>query len=133
MQTFMPFPNFTYSCQILDTKRHGKQRAEAKQILMCLQGTGSTGWRNHPAVKMWVGYEQALSNYLRECILTWYRKGFNNSMMLPDNYPDAQMPPWFGDMKFHVSHQSNLVSKFPEYYKNMFPRVPDKMPYVWPS
>lgn len=133
MQTFLPFPDYFYSCHVLDTKRHGKQRLEAKQILMCLLGIGSTGWRNHPAVRMWQGHEQSLSNYYRSCCISWYRKGFTQTMYVPPHIPDARPPVWLDDSKLHVSHQSNLVSKFPEYYKNMFPRVPSDMPYLWPS
>lgn len=33
MQTFLPFPDFARSAKVLDNKRLGKQRIEAKQIL----------------------------------------------------------------------------------------------------
>jgi hypothetical protein len=133
MQTFVPFPDFHYSCHVLDTKRHGKQRLEAKQILMCLLGTGSTGWRNHPAVRMWQGHEQSLSNYYRATCITWEQKGFTNTMFIPPLIENARPCPWLGDPDLHISHQANLVSKFPEYYKHMFPRVDATLPYLWPS
>ena len=37
MQTFLPFPDFKMSAQVLDYKRLGKQRVEALQILKTLK------------------------------------------------------------------------------------------------
>ena len=59
MQTFLPYPDFQKTAQCLDNKRLGKQRVEARQIISTLEGK-SNGWRNHPAVKMWKGYEDCL-------------------------------------------------------------------------
>lgn len=44
MQTFLPYADFPGSAKVLDRKRFGY----------------SAGWQNHPAVKMWRGYEYAL-------------------------------------------------------------------------
>lgn len=128
----MPYPNFRDSLESLDYRRLGKQRVESMQLLMCLRGTGSTGWRNHPAVKMWRGFEDALSNYLRENILQWINRGYKNTMEIP-KYKPAPMPKWMGDMDFHRSHQSNLVRKLPSYYVPIFPDVPDNLEYIWPK
>ncbi len=133
MQTFLPYADYTASFEVLDYRRLGKQRVEAKQVLMCLRNQGSTGWRHHPAVKMWAGYEDALSNYLRECIITWYRRGYNNRMALPPHVNSPKMPPWFGNTRFHLSHRSNLLRKDPTYYGQLFGHVPPNMPYVWPN
>ena len=56
MQTFMPYEDFRKTFECLDYRRLGKQRIEAFQILRCLEGLTS-GWKNHPAVKMWRGHE----------------------------------------------------------------------------
>ena len=58
------------SVKCLDYRRLGKQRVEAMQILKAL-GNPSYGWQNHPAVKMWRGYEEALKFYMNMCILEW--------------------------------------------------------------
>jgi hypothetical protein len=63
MQTFIPFPDFKKSAEVLDKKRCWKQVVEAKQIIACLEGTSNVGWKNHSAVKMWVGYEDLLKHY----------------------------------------------------------------------
>lgn len=38
MQTFLPYKSFVKSAACLDMRRLGKQRVEAKQILMALTG-----------------------------------------------------------------------------------------------
>ena len=62
MQTFLPYSDFERSAKTLDYKRLGKQRVEAYQILQALSDP-NYGWQNHPAVKMWRGYEEALVAY----------------------------------------------------------------------
>jgi hypothetical protein len=41
-------------------------------------------------------------------------------------------PTWMGNDEFHLSHQSNLVRKFPEHYGPQFPGVSPDLEYVWP-
>lgn len=42
-------------------------------------------------------------------------------------------PSWLGDEDLHLSHQSNLIRKNPEFYRQRFgPNVPDNLPYIWP-
>jgi hypothetical protein len=43
------------------------------------------------------------------------------------------LPPWLGDPDFHLSHQSALVRKDPDFYGPLFPGVPDDLEYVWPA
>ena len=83
MQTFLPYSDFQKSLEVLDYRRLGKQRVEAKQILnVLLDRTQTKGWRNHPITKMWSGYEPALQLYHNMCIEEWIRQGYNNNMPL---------------------------------------------------
>lgn len=137
MQTFLPEPSVTASLMILDYKRLGKQRVETKQILRALRGE-TKGWVNHPAVKMWRGYEGALVQYGIACCRVWKMCGYTDNMLpyfleLAVEYPNHDMPPWFGDPDFHRSHQSNLVRKDEAYYRQFYPDVPDDLDYVWPT
>jgi hypothetical protein len=59
MQTFLPYPGFLHSARSLDRRRLGKQRVETLQVLRGLTWP-RYGWRHHPTVKMWAGYEEAL-------------------------------------------------------------------------
>ncbi|MGW0535584.1 MSMEG_6728 family protein [Streptomyces sp. NPDC003032] len=150
MQTFLPYPEFTRSAAVLDRARLGKQRVEALQVLRGLTVPGY-GWRHHPAVRMWAGYEEALVRYGLDVCAVWVAQGRPDSCaatlvtdftrhrpgvtvraqeQLADN---GELPPWLGDPAFHRSHQSALARKDPEFYSTLFPGVPDDLPYVWPT
>lgn len=132
MQTFLPYKDFKKTASILDYKRLGKQRVEAKQILDTLEGR-SKGCKQHPIVDMWRGYELALKVYFNIMSIEWMKRGYKQTMMLYNisRKRKIEYPEWLGDKKFHRSHQSNLLRKDYEYYKKYFKRVPGNLPYVW--
>lgn len=132
MQTFLPYDSFHMSARCLDYRRLGKQRVECKQILQALYH--DTGWRHHPAVKMWRDYEMALEAYYNTMVEEWVRRGYNNNMPIIniDAYA-VEYPPWLGNPYFHNSHKSNLLRKDPEYYSQFSWTVPPDLPYVWPK
>lgn len=124
MQTFLPYPNFEKSLNCLDYRRLGKQRVEAMQLL-------KGQWPNHPASKMWRGYEEALKLYHNLAIKTWIGRGFKNNMSLFD-VGDVVLPPWFGDDRFHAAHRSNLLRKNSEFYSQYGWTEEDNLEYWWP-
>ena len=131
MQTFLPYPDFEKTAKCLDYRRLGKQRVEAKQILDCLAGR-SMGWKNHPAVKMWFGCEDALRAYCNEMILEWIRRGYKNTMQLYETSSrEIVFPEVFGDETFHASHRSNLLRKDSIYYSQFGWNEPHNLSYVW--
>lgn len=140
MQTFLPVADFQQTARILDDKRLGKQRVEAKQIYFALT-LPSYGWKNHPATLMWRNNRDALLLYGCAVCNEWRSRGFRDSLLdffvarlwprIP--FSDAiELPYWVSDPNVHVSHQSNLVRKNPAYYRDFFPNVPDNIPYYWP-
>jgi hypothetical protein len=132
MQTFLPYPDFQKSLEVLDYRRLGKQRVEAKQILnVLLDRTQTKGWRNHPITKMWSGYESALQLYHNMCIEEWIRQGYNNNMPLEKITQKIVYPPWFGNEKFHSSHRGNLLRKDYNYYSQFNWSENSELPYVW--
>jgi hypothetical protein len=133
MQTFLPYPDFEKSAKVLDYRRLGKQRVEALQILNILTGnTNKKGWRNHPAVLMWKGYERALMKYTNVIIAEWIRRGYKNNIPLYKiGRGRIKMPPWLGHPNFHLSHRSNLMRKDRDHYSQYFNTV-DDLPYMWP-
>jgi hypothetical protein len=132
MQTFLPYENFRDTASVLDDKRCGKQRVEAFQILnILLERTDRKGWRNHPAVLMWKGYENALKLYLNTMISEWIGRGFNNTMQFERIDGEVVFPPFIGDYKFHMSHRSNLLRKDEDEYEVYDWEVPDYLPYIW--
>lgn len=138
MQTFLPFESFTESARVLDRQRLGKQRVETMQIMIAL--LEGRGWVNHPAVKMWAGYEWSLLTYQHAICAEWKSRGYRDTCWekTDDIYGDYQplnntaIPPWLGDSEFHLAHQSNLLRKDPWHYGPYFPDVPDDLPYIWP-
>jgi len=132
MQTFLPYPDFVKSAKVLDYRRLGKQRVEAQQILNVLQGT-TDAWKNHPAVKMWRGYENALIVYRNTMIEEWMNRGYNNTMLILPIYSDEiVMPKWFGDKAFHAAHRSSLLRKDPVFYGQYKWTESSDLEYVWP-
>lgn len=134
MQTFLPYANASLSAGVLDRQRLGKQRVEAYQILNALTGK-SKGWVNHPATRMWRGYERALAFYGWVMCDEWIRRGYRDSLQekfLSTSDEEFKWPDWYGDERIHLSHRSNLVRKYPDFYRVYWPDVRDDLPYVWP-
>jgi len=131
MQTFLPYAGYAASARALDYKRLGKQRVEAYQILNAIQGK-SKGWVNHPCTVMWRPYEQALIRYGIAICNEWLLRGYKDTLlekfMSQGNAEPIVVPNWLGLPELHLSHQSNLVRKDPDYYKF---DVPNDLPYVW--
>lgn len=140
MQTFYPYIDAVSVAKCLDYRRLGKQRVEVLQILQCLL-IKPTQWQNHPAVKMWKGYEAALAKYGIIMCEEWIKRGYKDTCKLKIwmlwskcwDKMDPVIPPWLGDEVFHRSHQSNLVRKYPEHYRKYFPNVPNDLLYYWPT
>lgn len=161
MQTFLPYSDFTKSAQCLDNKRLGKQRIEAWQIYQTLQkgkykecscgcnevfnghcvGCGSkakiTAWYNHPAVRMWKGYEFALLEYGKIICEEWLNRGYKDTLWikfwqeLGNTNFKIKYPSWLGNKKFHDAMKSNLLKKDKSHYSKFGWKVKENLPYVW--
>lgn len=153
MQTFIPFDDFRASAKALDRQRLGKQRVEAKQILLALDRvkhgeTERVGWVNHPAVKMWAGHEAALARYGVNVCVEWISRGYIDNMLpwftaeierhgvhLADHLPE-----WWGDQIVHKSHMAMLLRKDRDHYQIEFElsdeavdiMLVDYPNYIWP-
>ena len=137
MQTFLPHSDFYQTASVLDWRRLGKQRVEAKQILLTIdRGDEAKGWRNHPAVNMWRGYETALAHYGLIICLEWIERGYNDTQLswfqerIGDN--DIELPWWLEDDRVLIGHRSNLLRKDYDHYSQFWPDIPDDIPYYWP-
>jgi hypothetical protein len=148
VQTFLPYADFDRSARVLDDKRLGKQRVETLQVVRALTRP-DYGWKNHPAVLMWKGFEEALGQYGLTCCAAWTDLGFADTCAAtivtdlqaygidavrtqPELAAAGAVPPWLGDEALHRSHRSALVRKDPEHYRTLFADVPDDLDYVWP-
>ena len=134
VNTFLPYPDFVKSAKVLDYKRLGKQRVESWQILQALHEQ-TKGWRNHPATRMWRGYEKLLCEYSIAMCDEWISRGYQDTLRerfiaVHSLLPDCDVPEWLGLSDFHKSHQSNLVRKDNTYYTF---DIASDLPYLWPK
>jgi hypothetical protein len=135
VNTFCVSKDVDVCAKALDWRRLGKQRVEAKQIYDVVTGV-KTGWRNHPACKMWMGYPDALAIYCNAMISEWIRRGYKNNMpMLPTSKPvdEVEFPAWFGWSPVVFSHMASLNRKDPVFYTFDIPEEYARLGYVWPS
>jgi hypothetical protein len=147
VQTFLPFPDFVRSAEVLDSPRLGKQRVETLQVLRALE-LPEYGWANHPAVRMWRGRTPALVLYGLTMVRAWKDRGHADStdVLIGEFAPQVQdatqqdldalglLPAWLGDDRVHLSHRSALVRKDPAHYRPLLgDDVPDDLPYFWPD
>ena len=137
MQTFLAYADYDKAARVLDNRRLGKQRVESLQILKALTEP-DYGWKNHPATKMWRGYEHALAEYSIAICDAWLERGFKDTcrgkiiqqvLKVPFN---SNKPFWLGDESIHASHRSNLLRKEPSWYSQFNWSEPDDLDYVWP-
>ena len=97
MQIFRPHVDWRKSAAVLDDRRLGKQRAEAKLVLKTILHKlgvlkdGKTGWTRHPIVLMYYNegrpYVRDLVGYFHAVVEEWMRRGFRNEVSLADLLP----------------------------------------------
>ena len=124
---------YFYDCAcVLDKRRCGKQRVEAKQILDILEGRSASSWKNHPAVRQWKGYEMALRMYINAFIDVWVREHQCINNMAKYEIPGViHVPPFLYNIHFVQRHQSNLLAKDEEYYSIYCWNVTKRRGYYW--
>ena len=98
---------------------------------------------------MWEGYEEALGAYGLAIVRRWCEAGFGDTCAatirtdlaaagVPTIRSESQLaeagalPAWLGDERLHRAHRSALVRKDPDFYRPVFPDVPDDLDYWWP-
>jgi len=160
MQTFLPFPDFAKTAQVLDRQRLNKQALEAWQIMMTnlkLDPEGNhrepKGWYNHPAALMWRGHDMALLEYIRAMVSEWIGRGYKSTIFEKSEatmataiarglvvYPFPDMPNWFKVPRTRnaitKSHRIALLSKNYSWYSRFGWKedagvAPESYEYVW--
>jgi hypothetical protein len=140
MQTFLPYKDFEKSAEVLDNKRLNKQILEGYQILNVLNNDDpKAGWRNHPAVKMWRGYEGQLWLYIMSMIAEADVRGIKTDTNLANLKAlkartggswGYTMPAWYQDAdmmnRVTATHKANLYKKDSIYYCDFFDVLKDE-------
>jgi hypothetical protein len=125
------------SLEALDWKRQWQQTREAHQIIGIIRKLRSgqhTGWGNHAAVRMWYGYEPALTHYFNISLSISFEK-VNVRRFQPIAITEQiVLPLWFGCPAVHESHRRRLLSKDYMFYSQLGWQEPPGGPdtYVWP-
>lgn len=109
-----------------------------------------TPWYNHPAVRMWKGWECTLTEYAIIICTHWQRRGYKDTCEdkikalhyggdnARHNVAERQQghneyyTPWLGNPAFHAAHRSNLLRKDPTHYFQFGWTEPHNLPYIWP-
>jgi hypothetical protein len=128
MQTFLPYPDFDLCAQVLDPKRLGNQAYRECKTLM------RGGWANHPASKMWRGFESALARYALALFRELTRRGRHYPVHILFFEPlvtSNALPSWLGDERLHSSHRAALLRKDPVWY-GKYGWDDDVSEYFWP-
>lgn len=138
MQTFLPYKDLRLSAKTLDNKRCFKQAVECIQILNVLGNSNRRGWVNHPAVRMWRGYESTLVTYLDYLLQEWKSRGYKSpkcdqhfKRLVLEFGVSSQLPHWLND-EFCKRHRSNLLRKDETFYRKYGWSEPTTLEYLWP-
>ena len=136
MQTFLPYPDYHQTAEVLDSSRLGNQCYN--ETFCLLNGK----WPHHPASKMWLQYDcqYSLCQYGIALAMELYRRGnidtgvkwFGYYFDQSKKYRNPRSPPWLGNPDFHAAHRSNLLRKDFKYYSQFGWTEPDDLPYIWP-
>ena len=110
---------------------------EADGIIQILAGARK-GYRNHPAVKMWEGYSDALLCYRNACVGEWLKRRLHYGELqflfaTPYDTTQSSGPSWLGDERFHSSHRAALLMKYPEWYSQFGWKEKPEINYFWPT
>ena len=148
MQTFLPYPDFWASADVLDDLRLRSQIREASQLLKaCLADQDARReagrrygrfYRNHPALLMWKGCPGGLAMYLIAMHDEYRKRGGEKFIMarrLAGLCVDGSEPWWLGREALHSSHRARLLGKNPEWYGQFgWTEQPalDNSAYWWP-
>lgn len=94
MQIFRPYIDWGKSAAVLDDRRLGKQRVEAKQVILAILRRlgvvkdGRRGWLNHPIVLLYYNngrpYLRDLVGFFEATVAEWRRRGHENNISLGD-------------------------------------------------
>lgn len=110
------------------------------------------GWVNHPAVKMWRGYETALLQYILAMTDEWKARGYKTTIgdkaiethaiaVALGRVNSSELPEWLTDeatlAEITATHrQALLVKEYSWYHQFGWPEDTDVAPteynYIWP-
>ena len=125
MKTLLPFPDFEECAQALHTEHLERQCIDAMELLNKLAKKDCSILTCHSWVKMWVGYELALSAYTLAMLNELEVRTNVNQNDRIDQVIDlvttvfksaGDKPWWLGQDLIHGSHRGYLIYQRRDYY-----------------
>lgn len=119
-----------------------KDQVKDVLCLTSLEKVVTLGFCKHPMVLAWIGFEDALKEYIDACISAWTSRGYKNNMMTygVTGATGATRPPWTLRKKYWLNHRSALLKKEidreeADWYKlnQDFLEAPEFFEYIWPG
>ena len=90
------------------------------------------GWSNHPVVRMWSVFENALKMYSNAMVEEWVRRGYLNNLEIYDlDECEIISPWWLGIEELHASHRAALLAKDYRHYSEYGWLESPRINYVW--
>lgn len=153
IQTWLPLPSFKESAESLSDEDLFKQVLDGLRVIELLHEIPRNEsklpheyWAAEPIDPlqpggMWRGCEMQLCEYTLEICEEASIRGRRQHPMMEaiaehlewatgeDSYMGK--PSWFGNIDFHLSHQSALIRKNPSFYRRKF-AADDQMKLMWP-
>lgn len=91
----------------------------------------TSGFMSHPAVSMWLGFEEALKDYINAHIEEWIRRGYRNTMKMYSVVEKYPRPQWTFSKELHNRYRSNLLQKELERQEPMWYLQQEEFVDVW--
>lgn len=114
----------------------GGQQEKAQCPRCKAEGTLPRAWSNHPATRMWRGFENALVCYGQAMCEEWTSRGFDDTCR--DKLAEYRtsdktiLPSWYPCARLHSSHRAALLYKLPSHYSQFGWTETPKQDYYWP-
>lgn len=89
------------------------------------------GYWSHPATLMWFYHPTALKVYCNVCREEHLRRGGKTRIPEYQIEEEVRWPFWIKKKSVQISHRQSLVRKYPEHYRQYFPKEKEFDDYVW--
>jgi hypothetical protein len=144
--TWMTHPSFGKTARDLPNEILKQQMMQVCITFDILTGLDDKSeYTDHPAVKMWHGYEFALGIYgmmlgmeftfnrgYAEATEFWYLSKAIREIKRTEEGFVYDPPPWMFDTDILLSHRSNLARRHPVAFRSKWKNCPKDWPYLWP-
>jgi hypothetical protein len=143
MQTYLPYSDQKINAAALSEKDLGHQINAAMTILETNKKI-KKGWQWHPGIKMWIGHDDFLAQYIARMLFEWKVQGWTDTFKVHDRmikmgYHEQAIiarkidPPWWwGVKRFHAGQKASLLRHDREWYGRLFTNISAGLCEWWP-